>query len=89
MGPEDALRALTLLEPKQVVPIHYNTFPPIKQDAHAWATLVRESTAVKPCVLEPGGWLDLSKSKGLSTWTALICARRPPNLTLPPKAGRD
>ncbi len=64
MGPEDALRALTLLEPKQVVPIHYNTFPPIKQDAHAWAALVRESTAVKPCVLEPGEWLDLSKPKG-------------------------
>lgn len=28
MGPEDALRALELLRPKAVVPIHYNTFPP-------------------------------------------------------------
>lgn len=28
MGPEDALKALELLRPKKVVPIHYNTFPP-------------------------------------------------------------
>lgn len=27
MGPEDALKALELLRPKKVVPIHYNTFP--------------------------------------------------------------
>ena len=60
MGPDDALRApSSLLEPQRVVPIHYDTFPPIKQDAHAWAARVRESTDAKPFVLEPGGWLDL------------------------------
>ena len=32
MGPEDAAYAVELLKPKLVVPIHYNTFPPIKQD---------------------------------------------------------
>ncbi|PLR82330.1 metal-dependent hydrolase [Bacillus sp. V33-4] len=32
MGPEDAAYAAKLLDPKLVVPIHYNTFPPIKQD---------------------------------------------------------
>ena len=37
MGPDDALRAVKLLKPKYVLPIHYNTFPPIAQDAHAWA----------------------------------------------------
>ena len=32
MGPDDALRAVKLIEPKQVVPIHYNTFEVIAQD---------------------------------------------------------
>ena len=59
MGPDDALRAVTRLEPKRVMPIHYDTFPAIKQDAHAWAARVRESTDAEPYVLEPGGWLDL------------------------------
>ncbi len=37
MGPADALRAVKLIEPAQVVPIHYDTFDVIKQDPHAWA----------------------------------------------------
>lgn len=32
MGPKDALRAANRLKAKTVVPIHYNTFPQIKQD---------------------------------------------------------
>jgi L-ascorbate metabolism protein UlaG (beta-lactamase superfamily) len=59
MGPDDALRAVRLLEPKRVVPIHYNTFPPIAQDADAWAARVRESTRTEPVVLQPGAWVDL------------------------------
>jgi L-ascorbate metabolism protein UlaG (beta-lactamase superfamily) len=59
MGPDDALRAVALLEPKKVLPIHYNTFPPIAQDPNAWAERVRQSTRSEPVVLEPGGWLDL------------------------------
>ena len=59
MGPDDALRAVKLLEPKFVVPIHFGTFPPIVQDAGAWAANVREQTTTKAVVLEPGDWLDL------------------------------
>ena len=36
MGPDDALRAVKLIEPKVVVPSHYGTWPPIVQDAEAW-----------------------------------------------------
>lgn len=32
MGPEDALKACHYLKPRQMVPIHYNTFAVIKQD---------------------------------------------------------
>ena len=59
MGPDNALRAVRLLEPKRVVPIHYNTFPPITQDAAAWAARVREAGATEPIVLQPGDWVDL------------------------------
>jgi L-ascorbate metabolism protein UlaG (beta-lactamase superfamily) len=59
MGPADAIRAVKLLQPKAVLPIHYNTFPPIKQDAHAWAKKVEEETAAKPLVPKPGGWSDV------------------------------
>ncbi|MBM3999515.1 MAG: metal-dependent hydrolase [Planctomycetes bacterium] len=54
MGPDDALRATEWLRPKQVAPSHYNTWPPIAQDAAAWADRVRRSTAAVPKVVEPG-----------------------------------
>ena len=40
MGPDDALEAVELLEPRLVVPIHYDTFPLLKQDAAAFARRV-------------------------------------------------
>jgi L-ascorbate metabolism protein UlaG (beta-lactamase superfamily) len=54
MGPDDALRAVKLIEPQVVIPIHYDTFDVIKQDPQAWAERVRAETATKPVVLEPG-----------------------------------
>jgi L-ascorbate metabolism protein UlaG (beta-lactamase superfamily) len=59
MGPDDALRAVKLLEPRYVLPIHYGTFPLIVQDADAWAARVRQETRAEPVVLEPGAWFDL------------------------------
>lgn len=59
MGPADAVRAVKMLQPKKVVPIHYNTFSLISQDAQAWAARVRKETAAEPVVLEPGDWLQL------------------------------
>jgi L-ascorbate metabolism protein UlaG (beta-lactamase superfamily) len=59
MGPDDALRAVAMLRPKRVLPIHYDTFPPIAQDAAAWADRVRRETQAEPVVLKPGEWLDL------------------------------
>jgi Predicted Zn-dependent hydrolases of the beta-lactamase fold len=54
MGPDDALEAVKLLKPKHVVPSHYNTWPPIAQDADAWAERVRAETKTKVTVLRPG-----------------------------------
>ena len=54
MGPDDSLRAVRFLRPKQVIPAHYDTWPPIAQDAHAWAERVRRETSAEPVVLKPG-----------------------------------
>jgi L-ascorbate metabolism protein UlaG (beta-lactamase superfamily) len=59
MGPDDAVRAVKLLEPKKVLPIHYNTWPVIAQDAAAWAARVRQETRAQPVVLKPGEWTDV------------------------------
>ena len=59
MGPDDALRAVKLIEPKQVVPIHYDTFDVIKQDPQAWAKQVEKQTSAKVTVMKPGDTLEL------------------------------
>ncbi|MTD29576.1 metal-dependent hydrolase [Planomicrobium sp. YIM 101495] len=55
MGPEDAAYALELLQPKLGVPMHYNTFPPIKQDPEVFKKLV---TACEVRVLQPGETIE-------------------------------
>ena len=57
--PDDALRAVKLIGPKKVLPIHYNTWDLIAQDANAWADRVRRETGVPVEVLKPGEWLDV------------------------------
>jgi L-ascorbate metabolism protein UlaG (beta-lactamase superfamily) len=59
MGPANSLEAIELLKPKVVVPCHYDTWPPIAQDAAAWAASVRQAKLAEPHVLEPGGTLTL------------------------------
>jgi len=54
MGPDDALRAVRLIQPKHVIPVHYNTFDLIAQDANAWAKRVEADTTAKVHVLKPG-----------------------------------
>lgn len=60
MGPEDALRAVKLLQPKHVIPIHYDTFNLIAQDARAWAQRVEQETTAKVHLLRPGESFTLS-----------------------------
>ncbi|NCU18066.1 metal-dependent hydrolase [Pallidibacillus pasinlerensis] len=42
MGPEDAAYAAKLINAKTVVPIHYNTFPVIKQDPHKFVEMLEQ-----------------------------------------------
>lgn len=41
MGPEDALIATDWIKAKTIVPVHYNTFPVIKQDPDAFVSKVK------------------------------------------------
>ncbi len=59
MGPADALRAVKLLQPKHVVPIHYDTWGLIAQDPQAWAAQVRKETTTQVHVIKPGESLKL------------------------------
>ncbi|MEM8856729.1 MAG: metal-dependent hydrolase [Chloroflexota bacterium] len=51
MGPDDALRAVQFLNPKKVVPCHFNTFGYIMQDPDAWAARVNAETSAEAIVM--------------------------------------
>jgi len=59
MGPDDALRAVQLIEPRQVLPIHYDTFEVIRQDPAGWKRRVEETTSARVALLKPGERLEL------------------------------
>ncbi|MEN8098177.1 MAG: metal-dependent hydrolase [Chloroflexota bacterium] len=59
MGPDDAIRAVELLQPQLAVPVHYNTFDIIEQDPHQWAQRVEARTATKVVVMNPGESITL------------------------------
>lgn len=54
MGPDDALRAVQLLRPRTVIPVHFNTWELIVQDPHAWAHRVQAETDSQALVLQAG-----------------------------------
>lgn len=58
MGPTTSLRAARLLGAHTYVPIHYNTFPPIRIDAAAWAERMGQA-GHRARVMRPGETLSL------------------------------
>ena len=54
MGPADAAAAVELLRPRLAIPMHYDTFPPIRQDPVAWKQMVEERSGVPVLVLRSG-----------------------------------
>lgn len=55
MGPADAVRAVQFIRPRYVVPMHYNTFPVLVQDASTWANRITNETQTTPIILDPAG----------------------------------
>ena len=60
MGPEDALRAVKLIQPRHVIPVHFNTWDLITQDCEAWAERVQAETQAQVHVLQPGQSFSLA-----------------------------
>jgi len=59
LGPKDALRAIKLIRTKLAIPVHYNTWPLIEQDALAWKVSVEESSPTKVVILSSGDTLSI------------------------------
>jgi L-ascorbate metabolism protein UlaG (beta-lactamase superfamily) len=59
MGPDDALTAVKWMEPKVVVPMHYNTFPVIEQDPQEFKNIVEDQTGTECIILNSGESFDI------------------------------
>lgn len=53
MGVDDAVKAVEFLHPKLAIPMHYNTFPPIKADPHDFVSKL-QANGSRGLVLNPG-----------------------------------
>ncbi len=53
MDIDDAVKATGFIQPSKVVPVHYNTWPPIAADPQEFAEKVRAQTKAEPVILEP------------------------------------
>jgi L-ascorbate metabolism protein UlaG (beta-lactamase superfamily) len=58
MDRHEAVEAVKLIGAATVVPIHYDTFPPIETDVQAFKADVEAQTSSKVVVLEPGATLS-------------------------------
>ncbi|MDC0295216.1 metal-dependent hydrolase [bacterium] len=62
MGIEESIAAIQTIQPTQVLPAHYNTWPPITVDVEMWTKKVREETEAEPIVLPVGGSVQLDST---------------------------
>ncbi len=62
MGPREAAMASELIRPKVVIPMHYNTFPLIKQDPEHFSRCVKSLVPeVEVVILAPGETYSVKK----------------------------
>lgn len=59
MGIKEAVKAVELIRPKIVVPMHYNTFDVIKQDPEEFKRAVEAKVDTKVVIMKPGETITL------------------------------
>lgn len=59
MGPADAVEAAAMIAPKMVIPMHYNTWPLIAQDAAAFKQQVETRLTIPVRIVNPGETIEL------------------------------
>ena len=61
MGPEDAIVATKLVNPKIVIPMHYNTFPLIAQDPEDFKQKVEKDSNTKVVIMKTNDVFEYNK----------------------------
>jgi L-ascorbate metabolism protein UlaG (beta-lactamase superfamily) len=59
MGPKEAAIATSWIEPKIVIPMHYNTWPKVQQDPNEFKKLVKEKSQARTVILDIGEEVEL------------------------------
>ena len=59
MGIDDAVKATKMINPKYVIPMHYNTMPSIKQDPLEFKNKIQSTTNTKAVILSPGESIEI------------------------------
>ncbi len=59
MGIDDAVRAVSLIKPQVVIPMHFNTFDVIVQDPEEFKRKVEQNTATGCIILKPGQHFEI------------------------------
>ncbi|MCS7364017.1 MAG: metal-dependent hydrolase [archaeon GB-1867-035] len=60
MGPIEALEAVKMIKPKIVIPMHYNTFPVIRQDPSIFKRMIEsELPEIKVIIPQIGEWITI------------------------------
>ena len=59
MGPEDAALAASWIQPKLVIPIHYNTWPIIESDPYGFAELLKQKYDIPAQVIQVEDTVEL------------------------------
>ena len=59
MGPDEAMMAAEFIGADTVIPMHYNTFPPIEQDAEAFKKSIERTSNIRVKVLSPGVTIEI------------------------------
>jgi L-ascorbate metabolism protein UlaG (beta-lactamase superfamily) len=54
MNPETAAKAASWIKPEIIIPMHYNTFPPVEQDPQEFKSLVESLCDCEVLICEPG-----------------------------------
>jgi L-ascorbate metabolism protein UlaG (beta-lactamase superfamily) len=66
MGIHDAVKAVELVSPHWVIPMHYNTFEPIRQDPKGFKDLVEKKVpSVHVMIMEPGAVQEMHSKAGV------------------------
>ncbi|RQD82484.1 MAG: metal-dependent hydrolase [Methanocalculus sp. MSAO_Arc2] len=64
MGPEEAMIAATYIGAPLVIPIHYNTWDPIRQDPVSFKHAIEKTTDMKVAILAPGESIEIPGKQG-------------------------